>query len=113
MPTSHLNLDASLPVPVPAPNDGAYVLDRMWRIVDINDQALQHLGVDRLEAVGATLWSLAPGLIGTECERHYHLAMESRTVQEFVGPSAAKEGCWLDVRVFPVPEGLAGAFSSR
>jgi PAS domain S-box-containing protein len=107
MPTTHLHLDDSLPVPAPAPNDGVYVLDRVWRIVDINDQALQHLNVGRAEAVGATLWSLAPGLIGTDCESHYRLAMESRTVQEFVGPSAAKEGCWLDVRVFPVPQGLA------
>jgi PAS domain S-box-containing protein len=107
MPTSHLKLDESLPVPTPAPTDGAYLLDRMWRIVDINDRALHYFGVGRSEAVGATLWSLVPGLIGTECEAHYRLAMESRTVQEFVGPSAALENCWLDVRVFPVRQGLA------
>ncbi len=99
MPTSHLHLDDSLPVPKTAPTDGAYVLDRSWRIVDINDCALDHLGVSRSEAVGATLWSLAPGLAGTECETHYRLAMESRTVEEFVGPSAAQPGRWLDVRV--------------
>jgi PAS domain S-box-containing protein len=107
MPTSHLHLDDSLPVPKPAPNDGACVLDRPWRIVDINDHALDHLGVSRCEAIGATLWDLAPGLVGTECESRYRLAMDSRTVEEFVGPSAAHEGRWLDVRVFPVPEGLA------
>jgi PAS domain S-box-containing protein len=47
------------------------------------------------------------GLVGTECEKHYRRAMESRTVEEFVGPSAAHEGRWLEVRVFPVPDGLA------
>jgi PAS domain S-box-containing protein len=107
MPTSHLYLDDSLSVPKPAPNDGAYVLDRTWRIVDINDYALDHLGVSRSEAIGASLWSLALGLVGTECEKHYRRAMESRTVEEFVGPSAAHEGRWLEVRVFPVPDGLA------
>lgn len=107
MPTSHLHLDDSLPVPKPAPNDGAYVLDRTWRIIDINDHALDHLGVSRVKAIGATLWDLAPGLVGTECETHYRLAMESRTVEEFVGPSAAHPGRWLEVRVFPVSEGLA------
>lgn len=107
MPTSHLQLDDNLPVPAAAPTDGAYVLDRDWRIVDINDHALAHLAVGRTEAIGATLWSLAPGLLGTDCERHYRIAMDSRIVQEFVGPSAAHEGCWLDVRIFPVPQGLA------
>ncbi|CAA9549510.1 MAG: Histidine kinase/response regulator hybrid protein [uncultured Sphingosinicella sp.] len=107
MPTSNLHLDDSLPVPTAAPNDGAYVLDRMWRILDINEPALHHLGVSRSQATGSTLWSLAPRLIGTDCERYYRSAMDSRTVQEFVGPSAADEGRWLDVRVFPVPEGLA------
>jgi PAS domain S-box-containing protein len=107
MPTSHLHLDDSLPVPTAAPNDGAYVLDRAWRIVDINDHALAHFAVGREAAIGATLWSLAPALVGTECERHYRFAMENRIVQECVGPSAATEGCWLDVRIFPVPQGLA------
>jgi PAS domain S-box-containing protein len=107
MPTSHLHLDDSLPVPKPAPNDGAYVLDRSWRIVDINEPALEQLGVSRSEAIGTTLWILAPGLVGTACETHYRLAMESRTVEEFVGPSAAHESRWLEVRAFPVPEGLA------
>ncbi|HEV2568755.1 PAS domain S-box protein [Sphingomonas sp.] len=107
MPTSHLHLDASLPVPKPAPTDGAYVLDRSWRIVDINDHALDHLGVSRSEAIGATLWKLAPALVGTNCETHYREAMENRNVEEFVGPSAAHQGRWLEVRVFPVSEGLA------
>ncbi len=83
------------------------MLDRTWKIVDINQRALEYLGVDRSQALGATLWSLVPEIVGTECERHYRAAMEDRTVQEFVGPSAAKKGCWLDVRTFPVPQGLA------
>ena len=107
MPTSNLHLDSDLRVPTPAPTDGAYVLDRNWVVIDINDQGLHHLGTDRAGAVGSDMWSLLPGLIGTECEQHYRLAMEERTVQEFVGPSAALQGCWLEVRIFPVPQGLA------
>lgn len=107
MPTSNLRLDDHLPVPTAAPGDGAYVLDREWRLLDINEQGLRYLGVTRPEALGAMLWDLVPKLIGTECENHYRQAMDQRKVQEFVGPSAALPGAWLEARIFPIPQGLA------
>jgi PAS domain S-box-containing protein len=82
-------------------------LDREWRLVDINNQGLRYLDVTRHQALGATLWELVPKLIGTECENHYRQAMERRTVQECVGPSAALPGAWLEARIFPIPRGLA------
>jgi PAS domain S-box-containing protein len=107
MPTSALHLDDHLPVPPAAPSDGAYVLDRAWRVTDINDAGLRYLAVTRERAIGATLWELVPGMIGTEYEGRYRRAMEDRTVQEFVGPSAASPGTWLETRLFPVAQGLA------
>jgi PAS domain S-box-containing protein len=76
-------------------------------VTDINDVALRYLNVSRDRAVGTSLWALVPGLVGTECETHYRLAMDERTVQEFIGPSAARQGCWLEARIFPVQQGLA------
>ena len=69
MPTSRLRLDSQLLVPELAPTDGAFVLDRDWRVIDLNDCAAAHMGTSPQDAVGQRLWDLVPDLIGTECEQ--------------------------------------------
>ena len=85
--------------------DGHYKLDRSWRVVEINDVALDYLGVDRETALASTLWELAPGLLGTECAWHYQAGMAGEA-SEFVGPSVKRPGRWLEARMFPAADGL-------
>ena len=107
MPTSRLRLDSQLLVPELAPTDGAFVLDRDWRVIDLNECAAAHIGTSPQDAVGERLWDLVPDLIGTECEQNYRESMDRRVVKEFIGRSAAREDCWVESRTFPIPGGLA------
>ncbi|MFN3943329.1 MAG: PAS domain-containing protein [Allosphingosinicella sp.] len=93
--------------PGAAPLDGFYRIDGSWRIVELNAIAAFYFATPESEAVGRTLWELAPGLLGTECETHYRQALADRTPTEFVGPSARHEGRWLEARIFPEHDGLA------
>ncbi|MCW8084242.1 PAS domain-containing protein [Sabulicella glaciei] len=85
--------------------DGILNLDREWRVTAANDTALRHLETSRERALGTTLWELAPGLLGTECEAAYRAAMAGEA-RDFVGPSAVKPGRWLEARLLPSAQGI-------
>ncbi len=88
--------------------DGFCTVDRDWRITYINARALMMLaplGKTRGGLIGADLWDEFPELAGSELAQDYRRAMELRvpTSREVFYPSIR---CWLEVRVYPSPDGL-------
>jgi len=86
---------------------GSCALDEGWRFVSIDETAQRYLGTTAEAALGRTLWELAPGLVGTACEREYRRAMATGEPRGFVGPSVVRPGRWLEVRLARTGGGLA------
>jgi len=87
-------------------SSGFYRVDAEWRMIAIDAAAQHYLGLSAEEALGRTLWDIAPGLLGTACERHYRQAMANGQAFEFVGPSVVRHGHWLEVKLMPATDGL-------
>jgi hypothetical protein len=49
--------------------DGLVILDRPWRLTDLNAHAAWSYGRLRSEVLGKCVWDLFPSLIGTEMAR--------------------------------------------
>jgi PAS domain S-box-containing protein len=95
--------------------DAFYALDEDFRFSYLNDRAVQVLGdlLDRDLAtedfVGNEVFTMFPGIVGTDTERNFRLALaEQRTiVYEYLYPPRAR---WFDIRVYPSGDGLAVYF---
>ena len=90
-------------------SDGFYAVDRDWRVTYVNQRALDYFSMSREQFVGQTLWSAMPSARGTQVEAEYRRV--SRTFKpaafETISPST---GRWVDVRVYPTPQGIAVNF---
>jgi len=88
--------------------DGFCAVDRDWRITYINGRALQMaapLNKSRDSLVGRRLWDEFEDLHGTSVAADCLRAMEQRITvnKEFF---YRRLQCWLDMRVYPSPDGL-------
>jgi PAS domain S-box-containing protein len=88
--------------------DGFCAVDRDWRITYINGRALQMvapLNKSRDSLVGRRLWDEFEDLHGTSVAADCRRAMEQRITvnKEFF---YLRLQCWLDMRVYPSPDGL-------
>ena len=88
--------------------DGFCAVDRNWNITYINGRALQMvepLNKRRGDLVGAKLWDEFEDLHGTTVALDCVRAMEQRVTvnREFY---YRRLNAWLDMRVYPSPEGL-------
>jgi len=88
--------------------DGFCAVDRDWRITYINGRALQMaapLNKSRDSLVGRRLWDEFEDLHGTSVAADCRRAMEQRITvnKEFF---YRRLQCWLDMRVYPSPDGL-------
>ena len=88
--------------------DGFCAVDRDWRITYINGRALQMvepLNKSRGGLVGRKLWDEFEDLHGTSVADDCRRAMQQRITlnREFF---YRRLGCWLEMRVYPSPEGL-------
>lgn len=84
-------------------SDGCLVIDAAWRITYVNLRALeiyQPMALTRANLLGESVWTLFPGLEGTEVDRAFRAAMNDRTVErcDFFYPPL---GGWFHVRVVP------------
>ncbi len=86
--------------------EACFALDAGWRFTFVNDRSQEVLHHRREEMLGRTLWEIFGKLSGTPEEGHYRRAMTERTPVSFEVFSPYAER-WLDVRLFPTPEGLA------
>ncbi|WP_313167436.1 ATP-binding protein [Massilia oculi] len=88
--------------------DGFCAVDRDWNITYINGRALQMvapLNKSRDSLVGRRLWDEFEDLHGTSVAADCRRAMEQRITvnKEFF---YRRLQCWLDMRVYPSPDGL-------
>ncbi|MGF6274593.1 PAS domain S-box-containing protein [Massilia sp. UYP11] len=88
--------------------DGFCAVDRDWNITYINGRALQMaapLNKSRDSLVGRRLWDEFEDLHGTSVAADCRRAMEQRitVTKEFF---YRRLQCWLDMRVYPSPDGL-------
>ncbi|SFG87513.1 PAS domain S-box-containing protein [Duganella sp. CF458] len=92
-------------------DEGFVLLDRNFRILRINDEALRIDGRPRGELIGRMHWEAWPGSEQLPIAEAYRKAMRERstaTVEQLVHRDGSD--IWIEARVFPVEDGLAVFF---
>jgi PAS domain S-box-containing protein len=90
-------------------SDGFYALDKNHIITYINRQAGVILERDRDEMLGKHLWDLYPDAVGGEFYHQFSWVLENQQTARFQAIYRTL-GKWLDVTVYPIPDGLAVYF---
>lgn len=89
--------------------DGAFVIDRKWRYVMVNDVSANELvKIPKEKLVGKKITEVFEGIEATSFFKTYKRVMESRIADTIVDSFVTGEGRerWYDVRVYPSPEGI-------
>ncbi|MFN3688422.1 MAG: PAS domain S-box protein [Salinarimonas sp.] len=89
--------------------EGFGLLDREFRILDINAEGLRLDGRPREALIGKTHWEAFPGSRDSELGRLYRRAMEERVPVSLEHRYEWADGhhAWLDMRAYPTDDGLA------
>ncbi len=89
-------------------NEGFAVLDRDFRVIDINAEALRLDGRPREAIVGLTYREAWPASAGTPVEALYRSVMETGEPGAIEHRHMSDEGeIWLDIRAYPCDDGVA------
>lgn len=91
--------------------DAFFTLDREWRFTYVNKRSEELLRKSRDALLGHTLWEMFPAAQGSEFERQYRYAMETRESVSFEAYYAPLDN-WLEVSAYPSDEGLAVYYRS-
>ncbi len=85
------------------------LLDREFRIVEINEAGLRVDGRDRDAIVGRSHWEVWPGSESTRQGALYQRVMAERTAGGIENPYTWPDGRrqWFEVNAHPVPDGVA------
>ncbi|MEA3208731.1 MAG: hypothetical protein QOE70_1788 [Chthoniobacter sp.] len=86
--------------------EACFALDEEWHFTFVNDRGETLLRHHREQMLGRTIWEVFSKLVGTPMEANYRRAMTERVPVAFEVFSPIAER-WLDIRLFPTPEGLA------
>jgi PAS domain S-box-containing protein len=86
--------------------DAIHVVDRNWHVIYANDAWARHVGVERDEVMGTSLWNLIPRPPANRFEEAYARVIATGQTESFVHESFRHPGRTLDVRVFPVLDGV-------
>ena len=87
--------------------DAIYGLDRDWRVIFANESFLRHMGMDRADVIGASLWSLIPRSRGARLEQAYAHVMDTGLTDNFLHESIHYPDRMMDIRVAPMFDGVA------
>ncbi|HZH28217.1 MAG TPA: PAS domain-containing protein [Azospirillaceae bacterium] len=88
--------------------EGFIIMDRDFRIVEINQAGIQIDGRTAAAILGRPFWEVWPATAGTQVEANYRRAMCDRVPVSFEFNYADRSrDTWLDVRAYPTDEGLA------
>jgi PAS domain S-box-containing protein len=96
-----------------AMSEGFIVLDREFRLIEINAEGLRIDGRAESELLGRTHWEAFPGSVGTAVETAYRRAMTERIPVELEHryvDEAAGHDVWLALRIYPVSDGVAAFY---
>ena len=91
--------------------DAFFALDAEWRFTYINRQAEAVWGRSRTQLLGRNVWEEFPQAVDSTFDRQFRRASangEFVSFTEFYPPLDA----WLDVRVYPSPNGLSVFFQN-
>ncbi|WP_168201722.1 sensor histidine kinase [Phreatobacter aquaticus] len=102
--------DAALMQILEGIGDSFYAVDGAWTITQMNEAASLFFGVGPDEVIGTELWRTFPAIEASLFGDVYRTAMTSRTLQAFRGESPTFPGKWLEVRAFPLLDGIGIAF---
>jgi len=93
-------------------DEGFMLLDRQFRVVEVNDYALRLNERRREDMIGRSHWSLFPGSEELEVGRLYKDAMATGTPRTLEHLYEWPDGrtAWIELRAYPTPEGLAVFF---
>jgi len=84
-----------------------FFLDPEWRFQYVNAEAERLMDRPRGEVLGRSLWQAFPHLAGSVIEQTYRSAVATGRPMTFETATQADRGSWVEVRVWPGPDGLA------
>ena len=91
--------------------EGFLLIDRDFRILQINEEALRIDGRPADEILGRTHWEVWPHSLGTPVEDAYRKAMTERVPASLEHHYVSDiHDVWLELRVFPVEDGGVASF---
>ncbi|WP_207462303.1 PAS domain-containing protein [Azospirillum sp. SYSU D00513] len=91
--------------------EGFCIMDRDFRLVEVNGEALRIDGRTAEELLGRTHWDVWPGSIGTQVETNYRRVMRERVPIAFEHNYVSdRHNLWLEMKAYPTEEGLAILF---
>ncbi|MDP4077668.1 PAS domain S-box protein [Acidovorax sp. A1169] len=90
-------------------SDAFFAVDGDWNVTYLNQQACVLLERSQQELLGKNMWEEFPQAVGSEFQRQYQNAVQTRRTsqfQEFYPPLEK----WFDVSAYPMTDGLAVYF---
>ncbi len=90
--------------------DGLIAVDRNWRIIYVNHQALELARRASQDTVGRNLWDVYPDLANTDAEAAIRSSMSTGVAVQFEAADALMPE-WADIRAYPSGDGLALYFA--
>lgn len=83
------------------------LLDSQWRYIFANKRWLKTVQMESNPPTGKNMWDVFPHLKQTVVGEELHRAMRDRVQVRFEFYSAAAGGRWIEVRAYPVGDGIA------
>jgi PAS domain S-box-containing protein len=90
--------------------EGVYVLDADWRIVFANDAFASHMDMAKDALMGRSLWDILPEAQHPLMQGAFGRVARTREAEAMVQHSLVHAGRTMDVRVFPVADGIGVVF---
>jgi PAS domain S-box-containing protein len=93
-------------------SEAFFLLDRDFRLIDVNRTALNLDGRPKEVLLGKTLWELTPGLEQSELGQQFKSVMRERRAQAATHHQVWPGGhsAWLESRIVPVQAGVAAFY---
>jgi len=86
--------------------DAIHVVDHDWRVTYANEAFLRHMGMDKGHVIGSSLWDLIPWSRGDRLREAYVHVMATGQTDTFLHESVHYPDRTMDVRVFPLLDGV-------
>jgi diguanylate cyclase (GGDEF)-like protein/PAS domain S-box-containing protein len=85
--------------------DAVFILDREWRIIDLNRHAAALLQREGVDLLGSTIWAVFPGAIATEIKAQCQQALSTGVDVIFEIQNTTRR-TWGEVQAHPATVGL-------
>jgi diguanylate cyclase (GGDEF)-like protein/PAS domain S-box-containing protein len=86
--------------------DGVLAVDRDWKLVFFNQQAVKTTRKSEMLRIGASLWDMYPNMATSGEGERYRRAMKTQRPEDFEIYIEDRD-FWLSVQAYPTPEGLS------